>query len=257
MLGLKKLGAMLSDAITPSYRMPADAVFGPTEDDKRRARELAAFEDARDGTLLGAPPWAAEEDPRDANWTPDEGDWMETALFNKFYFFKPTDDVIDIYDIGQSLGHTARFGGHYRAEIAFYSVAEHSYLLAEYANLKWGPVAGFEALMHDAAEAYVGDMIRPLKNSYPLLKEAEKVVEAAVRESFGLPAQKPDWMRELDHRMLAAERLKVKGKSTLHWAGEDITPLPISFRFFSPNRARDCFLDMFWQLNRDAKETGR
>lgn len=196
-------------------------------------------------------------DPRDANWTPDDGDWMETALFNKFYFFNPTDDAIDIYDIAQSLGHTARFNGHYRANIIFYSVAEHSYLLAEYANLKWGPAAGLEALMHDAAEAYVGDIIRPMKNTFPVLKEAEKIVEHAVRKSFELPEEMPNWMRELDHRMLASERLKVKGKSNLGWAGEDITPLPIQFRFFSPNQARECFLDFFWQLNRDSKENLR
>lgn len=234
MLGLKKLGALLSDAMTPSYRMPPNAVMGP-----------------------GSPTWQAEQDPRDANWTPEEGDWIETTLFNKFYFVNPDPLVIDLYDIAQALGHLARFNGHYKPEIAFYSVAEHCYLLAEYANLKWGPAAGLEALLHDAAEAYVGDLTRPFKNTVPAVKVIEDNVEKAVRKRFELAEVKPDWMRKLDHQMLATERLHVKGKSTLPWAGEDVDTLPMSFRFFTPNRARDCFLDLYFQLNHDLKETSR
>lgn len=82
---------------------------------------------------------------------------------------KPDASMIKLEDIARALSKICRFGGHSKK---FYSVAQHSALVAELAptNLK------FAALMHDAAEAYIGDLIKPLKHivskSYEGIEEA-------------------------------------------------------------------------------------
>jgi uncharacterized protein len=69
----------------------------------------------------------------------------------------PSYEAIEIYDIANALAHICRFGGHSRN---FYSVAQHSLLVCALAPEELKK----EALMHDAAEAYTGDVIKPLKN---------------------------------------------------------------------------------------------
>jgi hypothetical protein len=68
----------------------------------------------------------------------------------------PTSDQIDIRDIAGPLSKICRFGGHIST---FYSVAQHSVLVA---SLAPDPLKK-AALLHDAAEAYLGDVIKPLK----------------------------------------------------------------------------------------------
>lgn len=69
----------------------------------------------------------------------------------------PTEAMINIEDIASALSKICRFGGHSNA---FYSVAQHSVLVAALAP----DYLCREALLHDAAEAYLGDVIKPLKN---------------------------------------------------------------------------------------------
>jgi len=70
---------------------------------------------------------------------------------------KPTEDMICIEDIASALSKICRFGGH---SSAFYSVAQHSVIVMALGS----PYLCREALLHDAAEAYLGDVIKPLKN---------------------------------------------------------------------------------------------
>src|SRR5689334_25068051 len=76
-----------------------------------------------------------------------------------FDFAAPHDSPFTIEDIAHGLANICRYSGQCRR---FYSVAEHALLVAETA-------AGFEleALMHDAAEAFLGDITRPLKQMLP------------------------------------------------------------------------------------------
>lgn len=69
----------------------------------------------------------------------------------------PTTDMISIFDIAHALSNICRFGGHSRF---FYSVAQHSVIVAKLAPEYLRKMA----LLHDAPEAYVGDVIKPLKN---------------------------------------------------------------------------------------------
>lgn len=82
---------------------------------------------------------------------------FDTATGNKISLKAPTSEMIDIKDIAGALSKICRFGGHIST---FCSVAQHSVLVATLApdHLKKA------ALLHDAAEAYLGDVIKPLKN---------------------------------------------------------------------------------------------
>ncbi len=79
-----------------------------------------------------------------------------TGLEFDYDDFKPDD--IDIRDIAHSLSHLCRFCGHTNI---FYSVAQHCLLVSE--KIPGGPEVKLAALLHDASEAYVGDLPGPLK----------------------------------------------------------------------------------------------
>jgi uncharacterized protein len=114
---------------------------------------------------------------------------------------------LDIGDIATSLANQCRFGGHCQE---FYSVAQHSCLAADLVlEREPNPTSGLWALLHDASEAYLGDLPHPLKHGSELgrlYREAEDELQKTVCERFGLPPEPPASMREIDRALLAAER---------------------------------------------------
>lgn len=130
------------------------------------------------------------------------GSWIQTYTGKAIrpLDLDPTD--IDPRDIAHSLANMCRFLGHCSV---FYSVAEHSYRMSNLIEPRFAP----HALLHDAAEAYLADVSRPIKHLLPQYMEAERRIMDAVSERFGL-----DWtleareaVRVADVRMLAAERI--------------------------------------------------
>ena len=90
----------------------------------------------------------------------------------------PEPDQIEIDDIAHGLAHTCRYAGQCDG---FYSVAEHSVLVSYTARS-----AKLAALLHDAAEAFIGDLPRPLKLLIPQYKIIEMQLERAVFRRFGV-----------------------------------------------------------------------
>ena len=107
-------------------------------------------------------------------------------------------DGIDVEDIAHALANLCRFGGH---SSRFYSVAQHSVLVA----LSVPPADAMWGLLHDATEAYLGDVIMPLKQQLPTYRAMEHVAQLAVAERFGLPREIPESVHTADMRMLATE----------------------------------------------------
>ncbi len=123
---------------------------------------------------------------------------IQTYSGAMFDFLDPDPDTILIEDIAHSLSLTNRFGGH---TAKAYSVAQHCVLCAQMA-----PVGlRFQALMHDAQEAYVGDVATPLKQLLPDYQALEARVEGVIRDKFGLPREFDPRVKEIDVRMLATE----------------------------------------------------
>ncbi|MDI1288693.1 MAG: hypothetical protein PSX37_01920 [bacterium] len=94
------------------------------------------------------------------------GDWMNTFTGQKFYPLDPRADEVHAPDIAKALSQICRYGGHTSQH---YSVAEHCVLM----SLAVAPEHALFALLHDATEAYVGDMVRPLKQALPEYRAIE------------------------------------------------------------------------------------
>lgn len=124
---------------------------------------------------------------------------IKTYMGKRLDLNNPTAEMIDPIDIAHALSQICRFGGH---TLDFYSVAEHCILVAALApkELK------LEALMHDAAEAYIGDVIKPLKN---ILGETYARIErsfmTAITERFNLSTDKLDDIKPYDMQALELE----------------------------------------------------
>ena len=165
-----------------------------------------------------------------------------------FNLINPDPATIRIEDVAHALSHLCRFTGHCRD---FYSVAEHSYL-SSYAV----PSShALEALLHDAAEAYIGDVSSPLKRLLPDYQAIEQRVEAAIRRRFGLPEIQSACIKVADLAMLGAERRDLMPRHSENWALLDgVDPIGMSvWPPMSIEGARKSFLLRFQDLTAEAQ----
>ena len=116
-----------------------------------------------------------------------------------FDFVNVEQNVILIDDIATALSRICRYNGHCRS---FYSVAEHSVEAYNRLPLR----LGLQGLLHDAAEAFLGDVTAPLKQLLPDYVKLEKRVEAHIFKTFGLPAELDPLVKEMDVKLLAWEK---------------------------------------------------
>ena len=105
--------------------------------------------------------------------------YVSTFLGNRFFLTNPHIDDVAIEDIAHGLAYQCRFNGQTRA---FYSVAQHSLMVMSLVPEE----LRFSALLHDAAEAYLGDMVKPLKNLFPEFSLIEAHVMEIIGHRFGL-----------------------------------------------------------------------
>ncbi|WP_049924968.1 hypothetical protein [Halopiger goleimassiliensis] len=156
---------------------------------------------------------------------------IETYTGQLIDVLDPSPAAIDLEDVAAGLAHTCRFGGHCSQ---FYSVAQHSlYVSRELPSDQ--PRLQLLGLLHDAGEAYVGDVPRPLKGELEGFERIEDRVLEAVWE--GLDVQPPtqrEWERvmEADDRLLAYEAAALLSDGS--WAADppeleyDLEPASIS-----------------------------
>lgn len=163
-----------------------------------------------------------------------------------FDLLDPAASDFTIDDIAHGLAHTCRYAG--QAD-GFYSVAEHSILVSEIA-------LGHEyaALLHDAAEAFIGDVTRPLKQLLPEYKRLEKSIEEAIFARFDVDGVHPD-VKKADLEVLAAEQAQLMPEGTDAWASEaGISPAPIRVERMPPEEAKLRFLERYRALRGSRSE---
>src|SRR5690606_7876594 len=108
-----------------------------------------------------------------------------------------TEDI-DIRDIAHGLAHITRFGGQAKNHI---TVGEHSLLVASLVP----PPYRFTALMHDAAEAYLGDIPKPLKNLLPDYRRIEEMLMRVISEKYRFSYPLPPVIKEADMKAIRQE----------------------------------------------------
>lgn len=129
-----------------------------------------------------------------------KGDWILTYSGVEFWPLDARPEEILIEDIAHALSMTCRYGGHVKE---FYSVAQHSVLVSKLVPAKdalWG-------LLHDASEAYICDLPRPVKRQIAQYKEIEDDLLGVIARRFGLDPTMPPSVKEIDNRILADESM--------------------------------------------------
>lgn len=149
------------------------------------------------------------------------GPWTQTHMGIQFRLLEPRAEDVNFADICWSLANQCRFNGHCRP---FYSVAEHSIRVADLVQHELGlPDSADEviaAFMHDAAEAYIGDIIAPLKNlpMFGAIHDVEARIMRAIGERFGFdPLAGWDAVRYADRVMLATEARDLMAPPPAPW----------------------------------------
>jgi hypothetical protein len=174
--------------------------------------------------------------------------WIQTHSGIKFDLLAPTPDMVDINDIAHALSNICRFNGHVRE---FYSVAQHSVHVSRLVHPAWA----LTGLLHDATEAYVGDMVRPLKALLPDYKYAEERIWYVIVRKFDLPSViQPRSLKHADNVALMTERRDLMCTPPGEW-GEGLEAVPCDDRTIHPmcpEEARQLFLDRFIGLTERA-----
>ncbi|MBE2320808.1 HD family hydrolase [Solirubrobacter sp. CPCC 204708] len=176
---------------------------------------------------------------------PAPGPYLQTVSGRFVNPFDPDPEQLDPHDIARALANVCRFGGHCRP---FYSVAQHSVIVSELVEARGGDVEDvFAALMHDASEAYLGDMPHPIKHRSPLgaaFKEAEGHLEGVLRERFAIKSDVPD-IKRVDRALLATERRTLSGESWDWPELEGVEALDLELVAWPPDEAERAFLARF------------
>ena len=124
--------------------------------------------------------------------------WLWTYSGKQYWPTDPKVEDVCIEDIAHALSMLCRYTGHVNR---FYSVAEHSVLV----SLMVPPELALEGLLHDASEAYLGDVSRPLKRDLPDYKEIEAFNDAQIRIRFRLPIDEHRLVKQADSDILHTE----------------------------------------------------
>lgn len=167
-----------------------------------------------------------------------KGDWMQTFTGRQFWPIDPRPDEIDLLDVAHGLSMICRYGGHAKR---FYSVAEHCCHLFDFAMTRCPQEVLAWVLMHDASEAYLGDIPRPLKPFLPGYKALEAKMTAAVAVRFNLVGDEPAFVKQIDLRITGDEAAQNMAAPPTPWA--DTGPiLGVELRFWKPADAKRNFL---------------
>lgn len=168
-----------------------------------------------------------------------KGDWMQTATGRQFWPLDPRPEEIHIDDIAAALAKLCRFSGHC---LRFYSVAEHCVHVMRAApkHLK------LTALLHDASEAYLCDVIRPIKPHLSNYLDIESRLERAIALRYRLEWPWPWVVKRIDTAILADERDQAMAPPPQPWTQTTEPALGVDLCFWSPTEAEHMFKEAFY-----------
>lgn len=171
----------------------------------------------------------------------DLGPYIVTVSGHRFYLLNPHMSRIDPVDIAHALSNLCRYTGHTHE---FYSVAQHCVLVSRNVPERWA----FDGLLHDAAEAYTGDLNSPLKAILDgAFSGIEAEIERAIAIKFGRQWPRDQSVKQADMRSYATEVRDITS-SSVHFNGDGYEPWPEPITGWSPERARTEWMDRFVEL---------
>lgn len=179
------------------------------------------------------------------------GTCIETFTGKFFDLAAPDPAQVDIADIAHALAHECRFGGHCKF---FYSVAQHSVLIAEHFPYN-SPLFGL-ALLHDAHEAYCKDIPRPFKHLLSGYKEMSEAVQAAIHEAL-LPDVKCGShelaaLKREDNAMCRREAEVLMQSGGEIWKWDGVPVIHTRIESMRPAAAELYFIDAWTKWKRNA-----
>ncbi len=176
---------------------------------------------------------------------------IETYTGRRFDVENPMEHDVNALDIAHALANTGRYGGHAKY---FYSVGQHSIFCHDEAvRRKKASLVCLLCLLHDAGEAYMSDLGRPIRTSKKMdgYNELMDAVELVVYRKFGcietVVRKYHDAVKEIDNAVLAAEVPRLMFGKGKDWKGLDkIIPARIPWWkwwwYRNPKRAEKGFL---------------
>ena len=191
-----------------------------------------------------------------------KGDPYIQTLNGKFFFRRPEESDLSLDTIAAALSRTCRFNGHVSC---FYSVAQHSCQVADITmTLTKDPRIALAGLLHDAPEAYIGDVTSPLK---AILGSAYKSLEGPILEAifrkYGLgdlviAFRLPEVIHDADMIALATEKRDFLPEDPVPWSVLDgYKPTDEITVAWAPQEAQRQFLSRFALLNGLIQESER
>lgn len=176
--------------------------------------------------------------------------WIQLYSGKAYWPLSPHLCELDIEDIAHALALNNRFNGHTREP---YSVAQHSVHVSEICE-KLDVASAIYGLMHDASEAVLHDIVRPIKHDFRIGEEAYIEVEARIQDrllaQFGLNDPIPGVVWQADNVMLVTEQRDLMSQCEREWAKVYADPLPYKITPWPWQKAKAVFLDRFHQLKR-------
>lgn len=180
--------------------------------------------------------------PTDTKYTAAQ--YVETYTGRAFYPLRPDPSAVSILDIAHALSNQCRYGG---ATNSFYSTAQHCVLLADYsaAILKASALECLQILMHDAPEAYLVDVPRPVKQYMPEYRKWDHAIDDVIRRWLSIGnIPRPSFQDDIDSRIIVDEREQLKCDSGLDW-GHNLEPLGLIIEPEVPQVAEYKFLTRY------------
>lgn len=177
------------------------------------------------------------------------GHWFTTYSGNKFFPLDARPEEVKIEDIAHALSLICRYGGHARQ---FYSVSQHSRHVAELlAKTHGDDTLTLQGLIHDATEAYLGDMVRPLKLSMPEYCSIEERLDAVIHEALEVPYpcfEDRAIIKWADNTLLMTERRELVNHSNFEWNIKEKPLDDLKIIPESPAGAKSNFTELWNQL---------
>ena len=193
----------------------------------------------------------------------ERGPWLATASGGFWSIEDPHPEDVCLDDIIIGLSRVCRYAGQINPLLEFYSVAEHSVLMTEWA-IENGKVRtradALKILFHDASEAYFGDMPTPLKALVPQFKALETHAQTVIENALGLSActdlitkaeiKSIDTRIRLDERALVIQEPAFSiGMSEIWKDDPELKPLGVQLECLTPREAVDRFMDLLERVN--------